>query len=150
LGFKAKKYIIKCWLQTQNMWLWASKGRVWWLSNHSFLHGMLFLQCYYCEIHSIIFYWSLLCVTSNIIDLVCSASKDPTSNLSPMSALKRLQDYIATRWYRAPELCGSFFSKVLIFFFILLFCQVLLVYFLFPSPSMFSLKCLSYPDNINY
>ncbi|AQK92189.1 Putative MAP kinase family protein [Zea mays] len=36
---------------------------------------------------------------------------DPTSNLSPMSALKRLQDYIATRWYRAPELCGSFFSK---------------------------------------
>lgn len=23
-----------------------------------------------------------------------------------------LQDYVATRWYRAPELCGSFFSKV--------------------------------------
>ena len=23
------------------------------------------------------------------------------------------QDYVATRWYRAPELCGSFFSKVL-------------------------------------
>jgi len=22
------------------------------------------------------------------------------------------QDYVATRWYRAPELCGSFFSKV--------------------------------------
>jgi serine/threonine protein kinase len=21
-------------------------------------------------------------------------------------------DYVATRWYRAPELCGSFFSKV--------------------------------------
>jgi serine/threonine protein kinase len=21
------------------------------------------------------------------------------------------QDYVATRWYRAPELCGSFFSK---------------------------------------
>jgi len=24
-----------------------------------------------------------------------------------------LQDYVATRWYRAPELCGSFASKVL-------------------------------------
>ncbi|TVU25819.1 hypothetical protein EJB05_28329, partial [Eragrostis curvula] len=23
----------------------------------------------------------------------------------------RVQDYVATRWYRAPELCGSFFSK---------------------------------------
>jgi serine/threonine protein kinase len=23
------------------------------------------------------------------------------------------QDYVATRWYRAPELCGSFFSKVI-------------------------------------
>lgn len=23
-----------------------------------------------------------------------------------------LQDYVATRWYRAPELCGSFASKV--------------------------------------
>lgn len=23
-----------------------------------------------------------------------------------------LKDYVATRWYRAPELCGSFFSKV--------------------------------------
>lgn len=23
-----------------------------------------------------------------------------------------LQDYVATRWYRAPELCGSFYSKV--------------------------------------
>jgi hypothetical protein len=23
-----------------------------------------------------------------------------------------LQDYVATRWYRAPELCGSFFTKV--------------------------------------
>lgn len=22
------------------------------------------------------------------------------------------KDYVATRWYRAPELCGSFFSKV--------------------------------------
>jgi serine/threonine protein kinase len=22
-------------------------------------------------------------------------------------------DYVATRWYRAPELCGSFFSKVM-------------------------------------
>lgn len=22
------------------------------------------------------------------------------------------QDYVATRWYRAPELCGSFFSEV--------------------------------------
>ncbi|XP_011626702.1 mitogen-activated protein kinase 10 [Amborella trichopoda] len=26
-------------------------------------------------------------------------------------------DYVATRWYRAPELCGSFFSKVRTFFF---------------------------------
>ncbi|XP_022761952.1 mitogen-activated protein kinase 16-like isoform X5 [Durio zibethinus] len=25
-------------------------------------------------------------------------------------------DYVATRWYRAPELCGSFFSKFYIFF----------------------------------
>uniref|UniRef100_A0A0D3DQ55 mitogen-activated protein kinase n=1 Tax=Brassica oleracea var. oleracea TaxID=109376 RepID=A0A0D3DQ55_BRAOL len=25
-------------------------------------------------------------------------------------------DYVATRWYRAPELCGSFFSKVRFFF----------------------------------
>lgn len=24
-------------------------------------------------------------------------------------------DYVATRWYRAPELCGSFFSKVFMF-----------------------------------
>lgn len=24
-----------------------------------------------------------------------------------------LKDYVATRWYRAPELCGSFFSKVM-------------------------------------
>ena len=23
-----------------------------------------------------------------------------------------MKDYVATRWYRAPELCGSFFSKV--------------------------------------
>jgi mitogen-activated protein kinase 1/3 len=23
-----------------------------------------------------------------------------------------LKDYVATRWYRAPELCGSFFSSV--------------------------------------
>ena len=23
-----------------------------------------------------------------------------------------MQDYVATRWYRAPELCGSFFTKV--------------------------------------
>ena len=23
------------------------------------------------------------------------------------------QDYVATRWYRAPELCGSFYSKVI-------------------------------------
>lgn len=22
------------------------------------------------------------------------------------------QDYVATRWYRAPELCGSFYTKV--------------------------------------
>ncbi|XP_057737532.1 mitogen-activated protein kinase 9-like isoform X2 [Arachis stenosperma] len=22
-----------------------------------------------------------------------------------------IQDYVATRWYRAPELCGSFFCK---------------------------------------
>ena len=33
--------------------------------------------------------------------------------LMPFANLMRhLQDYVATRWYRAPELCGSFFSKV--------------------------------------
>lgn len=26
----------------------------------------------------------------------------------------KIQDYVATRWYRAPELCGSFFSKVMV------------------------------------
>ena len=33
------------------------------------------------------------------------------------------QDYVATRWYRAPELCGSFCSKVLviIFFYVVLY-----------------------------
>ena len=28
------------------------------------------------------------------------------------SVSQKNQDYVATRWYRAPELCGSFFSKV--------------------------------------
>lgn len=32
----------------------------------------------------------------------------PYYDLTILSA----QDYVATRWYRAPELCGSFFSKV--------------------------------------
>ena len=33
------------------------------------------------------------------------------------------QGYVATRWYRAPELCGSFCSKVLviIFFYVVLY-----------------------------
>ena len=38
-------------------------------------------------------------------------------NLSPVclnfSFSFLFQDYVATRWYRAPELCGSFCSKVL-------------------------------------
>ncbi|KAK3007463.1 hypothetical protein RJ639_014869 [Escallonia herrerae] len=29
----------------------------------------------------------------------------------PLSASARLKNYVATRWYRAPELCGSFFSN---------------------------------------
>lgn len=32
--------------------------------------------------------------------------------VSVVHIVKLLQDYVATRWYRAPELCGSFFSKV--------------------------------------
>ena len=38
-----------------------------------------------------------------------------------------MQDYVATRWYRAPELCGSFFSKVLktLFFYALVYAHVL-------------------------
>lgn len=32
--------------------------------------------------------------------------------VSVVHIVKVLQDYVATRWYRAPELCGSFFSKV--------------------------------------
>ena len=36
--------------------------------------------------------------------------KKPIS--SYIISLGLLQDYVATRWYRAPELCGSFFSKV--------------------------------------
>ncbi|RRT80154.1 hypothetical protein B296_00011807 [Ensete ventricosum] len=31
-------------------------------------------------------------------------------DLKPKNILAN-QDYVATRWYRAPELCGSFFSK---------------------------------------
>lgn len=29
-----------------------------------------------------------------------------------LKLIASLKDYVATRWYRAPELCGSFFSKV--------------------------------------
>ena len=47
-------------------------------------------------------------------------TKESYFELEP-HCLPWLQDYVATRWYRAPELCGSFFSKVLNFL-ILLFC----------------------------
>ena len=33
-------------------------------------------------------------------------------NILTFSAFFFWKDYVATRWYRAPELCGSFFSKV--------------------------------------
>lgn len=29
-----------------------------------------------------------------------------------LSNLSFCKDYVATRWYRAPELCGSFYSNV--------------------------------------
>ena len=59
-----------------------------------------------------------------------------------------LQDYVATRWYRAPELCGSFFSKVLNFFSYYCFVKSYRSFFWFPPPSIFSLKCICYPDDI--
>ena len=34
------------------------------------------------------------------------------NRLYSYSVSQKFQDYVATRWYRAPELCGSFFSKV--------------------------------------
>ncbi|XP_048593490.1 mitogen-activated protein kinase 8-like [Brassica napus] len=57
----------------------------------------------------------LMMENDDIIDTVIKANDDLTpehyqfflGSASPWS-----EDYVATRWYRAPELCGSFFSKI--------------------------------------
>lgn len=43
-------------------------------------------------------------------------------HLGGHSEIGNMQDYVATRWYRAPELCGSFFSKVMANLIMCFFC----------------------------
>ena len=54
-------------------------------------------------------FWTVGHLKIIALHLFCNAN---SSNTFPFVSFKTLQDYVATRWYRAPELCGSFSSKV--------------------------------------
>ncbi|CAI0409297.1 unnamed protein product [Linum tenue] len=60
--------------------------------------------------------------------------------LRALKYMHTVQDYVATRWYRAPELCGSFFSKytpaIDIWSIGCIFAEVLIGKPLFPGKSV--------------
>lgn len=63
------------------------------------------LKLWICDV----FYYHL----KGSIFFSCNDTNVGYVKLMPFAILmSHLQDYVATRWYRAPELCGSFFSKV--------------------------------------
>lgn len=74
---------------------------------------LCFSLCYY--------YFLLLFLNGNMHFIVCPCPPSCIFGLEikilmvmhiQVFAIFLAQDYVATRWYRAPELCGSFFSKV--------------------------------------
>ena len=78
-----------------------------------FMHNNYGIQCYYNSYIISIFKTSVLCL--NML-LNCPATILFILYIFNYSIiflfLSTLKDYVATRWYRAPELCGSFSSKV--------------------------------------
>jgi len=107
---------------------------------------MLFLQFYYSRFTVSHFYQSLLWVMGNIIDLECSVPKSPTSNLSltvcPDCRTMLLLD--GTGLLSCVDLSLVRYSIFSYYCFVKSYRS----FFWFPPPSIFSLKCLCYPDDI--
>lgn len=78
--------------------------------------------CYFYSLLDLIHNTLILSILLDELGTLCT--KETYLKLKSHNLLQHdLQDYVATRWYRAPELCGSFFTKVINSFLLLWFCS---------------------------